>query len=81
MEGQGPSAKAEELYNTAIQVIGNARHAQFGSTDELINQLAWGDRAALMGDQQMAIALRATYILLEKVHHKLERLEQSMAWR
>jgi hypothetical protein len=77
-EGQAPSAKAEELYNTAIQVISNARHANFKSTDDLINQLAWGDRAALMGDQQLAIAIRATYILLEKVNQRLDRIEQSL---
>ncbi len=76
-EGQAPSAKAEELYNTAIQVISNARH-NFKSTDDLINQLAWGDRAALMGDQQLAIAVRATYLLLEKVNQRLERIEQSL---
>ena len=78
MEGQRPTEKADEYYNTAIQVISNARHAHFNTTNDLINQLAWGQRSALMGDQQLATALRATYILLEKVNQRLDRIEQSL---
>ena len=75
---EGPTNKAEEYYDTAIQVIGNARHTKFNSTDDLINQLAWGHRSWLMGEQQLATAIRATYDLLEKVDKRLERLERSM---
>lgn len=78
MEGQKPTEKANEYYDTAIQVISNARHANFGKTDDLINQLAWGHRSWIMGDQQIATAIRATYLLLEKVDQRLERLERSL---
>ena len=78
MGDQKPTERANELYDIAIQVISNARHSSFPKTDDLINQLAWGHRSWVMADQQIATAIRATYILLEKVDQRLERLERSL---
>lgn len=77
MADQRPTDKAKEYYDIAIQVITSARHGNFKSTDELIGQIAWGQRSWLMGEQELATALRATYLLLEKVDQKLDRILQS----
>ena len=77
MEGR-PTDKAKEYYDIAIQVITGAKHKNFTSTNDLIAQIAWGQRSWLMGDQELATAVRATYLLLEKVNHRLEKLEQTM---
>ena len=77
MEGR-PTDQAKEYYDIAIQVITSAKHGNSKSTNDLIEKIAWGQRSWLMGDQQLSIALRATYILLEQVNQKLDRLEQAM---
>jgi hypothetical protein len=68
--------KAQEYYNTAIQVIGNARFTNFASTDDLITQLAWGNRAWLMGEEQLAMAIGELSSLLQKIDSRLDRLER-----
>ena len=77
MGDQRPTDKAREYYDIAIQVITGAKHKN-KSTDDLISQIAWGQRSWLMGDQELATAVRATYILLEKVDQRLDRIEQSL---
>jgi hypothetical protein len=77
MEGR-PTEQANSYYDIAIQVITSARHGNPRSTNDILDKMAWGQRSWLMGDQQLATALRATYVLLEQVDKKLDRLEQAM---
>jgi hypothetical protein len=76
MEDQRSTDAAKEYFETAIQVITQARIHESG--DELDKKVAWGMRAWLMGESELATGLRATYVLLEQVNHKLDRLEQSL---
>ena len=67
---------AEENYNTAINVLTGARFKSFGSTEEMLNHLAWGDRSWIMGEIEMARAIDEILSLLQKIDHRLDRLER-----
>ena len=70
-------SSAQDLYNTAVQVISNARFKSFGSTDDLINHLAWGQRSWLMGEMELASTVDEVLSLLQKIEQRLDRLERS----
>jgi hypothetical protein len=72
MEGQRPTDEAKKLFDIAIQVITQARLEN--AMDEFSKKLAWGMRAWIMGEIELANSIRATYILLEKVNQKLDRI-------
>ena len=74
MEGGRPTDEAIKYFDIATQVITHARLEE--NTDEFSKKLAWGMRAWLKGEMELATGLRATYILLEKVNQKLDRFEQ-----
>jgi hypothetical protein len=76
MEGNRPTDEAKQFFDIAIQVITQARHE--GNSDATINKMAWGMRSWLMGEMHLATGLRATYILLETIDKKLDRIEQSL---
>ena len=75
MAGQGSTEKAHYWYDTAVQVISNAR---LGDPAEYDKKVAWGFRAWAMGDMELATALGATYSLLEKIDQRLDRIERAM---
>jgi hypothetical protein len=78
MEGR-PTDQAIEYFHIATQVI---VHSSMNDTNDAFSKkLAWGMRAWLMGEMQLATGLRATYILLEKINQRLDRIEQSMLRR
>lgn len=63
-------------FEIAIQVITQARLNS--PTDEFSQKLAWGMRAWIMGEIELASNVRATYDLLEKVNQKLDRLQSQL---
>jgi hypothetical protein len=46
------------------------------SDNELIRHLGWATRELAFGNEELATALRATYILLEKVDKKLDMIRR-----
>ena len=71
-----PSEAAGKYFDIAIQVITHARLET--TTDEFSKKLAWGMRAWLMGETELANQVQATYDLLEKINQKLDRLQAPM---
>jgi hypothetical protein len=43
----------------------------------MIRAQSWALRSQFKGDRDMAIALRATYILLKQIDQRLQRLERA----
>ena len=70
------SEEAGKYFDIAIQVITQARLDS--ATDEFSKKLAWGMRAWLMGEMELASNVQATYALLETINKKLDRLQSQM---
>jgi hypothetical protein len=68
---------AQEHFDTAITVLTGARFKNFGSTDDLLNHMAWGGRSWLLGEIDVAASVNELKQLLQKIDQRLERLERS----
>jgi hypothetical protein len=68
---------AQEHFDTAINVLTGARFKTFGSTEDLLNHMAWGGRSWLLGEVDVAASVDELKQLLQKIDQRLDRLERS----
>jgi hypothetical protein len=79
-ESVRPTERAKYWYQAAQGVIAQISatvYKQNMDLPEMIRAHSWAMRNQLFGDQEIATGLRATYILLQQIDKRLERLEQA----
>jgi hypothetical protein len=75
-----PTERANYWYETAEGALNRvAATAWKGDMDiaDMIRAQSWALRSQFRGDKDMAVGLRATYILLKQIDQRLQRLEQA----